>query len=293
MNDKLTIICDGDSWVFGSEIVNPIILKNKPKNVHPGEFDWLDENNEYRLSKIFSTHLGKLFDANVINLSWPADDNNTILNRIITYVTSNYIIKNIPTNNLLLIVGWSSPERNSFWYKDEDLSYNMRIWPSIQNLQKENQKQFWNYYVQYLWNKEDYLPRHIMNILQFENFCKANNINWLSFNSFYQNVGTSIENWKDIDLKFELEKLNLQNQPYHTNNTFDRKYYKQEYVSLWQSIDSIRFYKKNKINNTFKSFIENTENKNPYTGWHPSENSHKLWAQELYNYIKQNKIINE
>jgi hypothetical protein len=293
MEKKLKIICDGDSWVFGSEILDPNILKNKPTNTHAGEYDWINENNEYRLSKIFSTHLGKLLDADVINLSWSADDNNTILNRIITYVTSNYIVKNIPTDNLFLLVGWSSPERNSFWYKDEDLNYNMRIWPSIQNLQKENQKEFWNYYVEYLWNKEEYLPRHIMNILQFENFCKANNIKWLSFNSFYQNVGTSIEVWKDIDIKLELQKLHLQNHPYHTNKNFEREYYKQEYVSLWESIDSIRFYKKNKKNNTFKSFMEQNAINNPYSGWHPSEESHLIWANELYDYIKQNKLIYE
>lgn len=293
MKDKLTIICDGDSWVFGSELVSPTISHKYSPNVHAGEYDWIDENNEYRLSKIFSTELANLLDANLINLSWPADDNNTILNRIITYVTSNYIIKNIPTDNLFLLVGWSSPERNSFWYKDDELNYNMRIWPSIQNLQKENQKEFWNYYVEYLWNKEEYLPRHIMNILQFENFCKVNNIKWLSFNSFYQNVGTSIEIWKDINIKLELEKLDLQNHPIHTNENFERKYYKQEYLSLWETIDSIRFYKKNKINNTFKSFIEEHIKENPYTGWHPSEESHKIWAKELYNYIKENKIINE
>jgi hypothetical protein len=132
-----------------------------------------------------------------------------------------------------------------------------------------------------------------MNILQFENFCKANNIKWLSFNSFYQNVGTSIEVWKDIDIKLELQKLHLQNHPYHTNKNFEREYYKQEYVSLWESIDSIRFYKKNKKNNTFKSFMEQNAINNPYSGWHPSEESHLIWANELYDYIKQNKLIYE
>jgi hypothetical protein len=291
MNDKLTIICDGDSWVFGSELVDPNISKRYSKNIHAGEYDWIDENNSYRLSKIFSTHIGNLLNADVINLAWSADDNNTILNRIITYVTANYISKNLPTNNLFLLVGWSSPERNSFWYKDDELSYKLRIWPSIQNLQKENQKEFWNYYVEYLWNKEEYLPRHIMNILQFENFCKANNIKWLSFNSFYQNVGTSIETWKDVNIKNELLQLQLTTHPYHTNKSADRKYYKQEYISLWNSVDNIRFYKKNETNNTFKSFIETNNLNTIYSGWHPSESSHKIWADELVNYIKKYELL--
>jgi hypothetical protein len=291
MNNKLKIICDGDSWVFGSEIVNPTISERYSKKIHPGEYDWIDENNSYRLSKIFSTHIGNLLNADVVNLAWSADDNNTILNRIITYVTSEYLSKNLPTDNLFLLVGWSSPERNSFWYKDNELSYKLRIWPSIQNLQKENQKQFWNYYVEYLWNKEEYLPRHIMNILQFENFCKANNIKWLSFNSFYQNVGSSIEEWKDVNIKNELSKLQLTTHPLHTNKSFDREYYKQEYISLWDSIDNVRFYKKNETNNTFKSFIETNNPVATYSGWHPSESSHKIWADELVNYIINNKLL--
>lgn len=291
MDNKLTIICDGDSWVFGSEIVNPQISNRYSSNIHPGEYDWIDENNSYRLSKIFSTHIANHFNANLINLAWSADDNNTILNRIITYVTTNYISKKISTDNLFLLVGWSSPERNSFWYKDDELSYKLRIWPSIQNLQKENQKEFWNYYVEYLWNKEEYLPRHIMNILQFENFCKVNNIKWLSFNSFYQNVGTSIEDWKDVNIKKELHSLELTNHPYHTNQTHNREYYKQEYISIWDSIDDVRFYKKNEINNTFKSFMELNNPKNPYSGWHPSIESHKLWADELVNYIKKYNLL--
>jgi hypothetical protein len=291
MNNKLKIICDGDSWVFGSEIVNPTISERYSKKIHPGEYDWIDENNSYRLSKIFSTHIGNLLNADVVNLAWSADDNNTILNRIITYVTSEYLSKNLATDNLFLLVGWSSPERNSFWYKDNELSYKLRIWPSIQNLQKENQKQFWNYYVEYLWNKEEYLPRHIMNILQFENFCKANNIKWLSFNSFYQNVGSSIEEWKDVNIKNELSKLQLTTHPLHTNKSFDREYYKQEYISLWDSIDNVRFYKKNETNNTFKSFIETNNPVATYSGWHPSESSHKIWADELVNYIINNKLL--
>jgi hypothetical protein len=62
---------------------------------------------------------------------------------------------------------------------------------------------------------------------------------------------------------------------------------------LWESIDSIRFYKKNKKNNTFKSFMEQNAINNPYSGWHPSEESHLIWANELYDYIKQNKLIYE
>lgn len=293
MDKKLTIICDGDSWVFGSEIVDPEIMKSQPKDRHMGEFDWIEDNIPYRLSKIFPTILATKLNANLINLAWPADDNNTILNRIISYVTNNYISKGVSTDDLFLLVGWSSPERNCFWYKDEENSEPLRIWPSIPNLRIENQQKFWDYYVEYLWNKEEYLPRHIMNILQFQNFCKVNNINWICFNSFYQNVGKSPNDWHDIDITDEIAQLKLHTHPLQSSKINERQYYNQEYLSIWNMIDDIKFYKKNKKNNTFKSFMELNGTGEIYSGWHPSEQSHKIWAEELYSYIKQNKLINE
>ena len=53
------VICDGDSWVFGCEIVNPKIAKKYPKNTHPGAYDFLKENDSYRIPKIFPTFLSK------------------------------------------------------------------------------------------------------------------------------------------------------------------------------------------------------------------------------------------
>ena len=89
---KLKIICDGDSWVFGSEIADPEISKKYPVNTHPGAYDYLEENDNYRIPKIFPTHLGKIMDADVTNLSWPADDNGTIIRRTINYITKTLLI---------------------------------------------------------------------------------------------------------------------------------------------------------------------------------------------------------
>lgn len=284
---KKTIICDGDSWVFGCEIVDPEIAKRYDRNVHPGHYDHLEENNNYRIPKIFPTHLSKLMNANLINLSWPGNDNGTILNRIITYITSNYINKKISTEDLFIIVGWSSPERNVFWYKDDNISKRFVLWPYLKHFDCNSQEEFWNFYVNYLWNKEEYLPRFVMNVLLFQNFCDVNKIKWLCFNSFYQS-SDMFEKWSDLDLSLELGKLNLDTYRYsdHFNNVQHQCY---EYNSLWNTINDIRFYKKNQVNNTFKSFME-LNTKNPYNGMHPSPDSHLVWAEELYSYIQKNKL---
>lgn len=291
MDKKIKIICDGDSWVFGSEIANPEISRKYDGNVHPGKYDWLEENDTYRIPKIFSTHLSELLNADVINLSWPADDNGTILNRIITYISTNYLAKGLPTDDLFVIVGWSSPERNSFWYKDEKLSSRFRLWPQVQHFDAPAQKTFWDLYVTYLWNEEEYLPRYVMNVIQLQNFCESNKIKWMCFNSFYQTPGKQPTDWEDLNIREELKKLQLNGTPYHSTKFNKRDVYNYEYVSLWDTVHKIKFYKKDKSNNTFKSFMEQNNNETIYSGWHPSPSSHKIWAEELTRYIKEHNLL--
>lgn len=293
---KLEIIVDGDSWVFGCEIADPNLSKKYSADTHPGAYDFLEENDAYRQPKIFSTHLAEIMDADVINLSWPADDNGTILRRTINYITNTYIADNKPMDNLLVIIGWSSPERNSFWYKDDNISRPFRLWPQVDHFDAKPQEKFWELYTTYLWNPEEYMPRYVLDVLQFQNFCKVNNIKWICFNSFYQTPKKNIQDWNDLDVSSELKKLEnkLAGYQYQSSINVPNRFVKNiDYQALWDTIDSIRFYKKDQPRNTFKSFIEDFNPKiDPiFNGWHPSPASHKIWAQELANYITTNKLL--
>ena len=291
MEKKLKIICDGDSWVFGSEIADPEISKRYDGTVHPGKYDWMEENDEFRVPKIFTTHLAEIMDAEVTNLAWPADDNGTIVNRTITYISSNYLAKGIPTDNLFVIVGWSSPERNFFWYKDDKIDSKFRLWPQVQHFDAPQQKEFWDFYVTYLWNPEEYLPRYVMNVLQLQNFCNVHNIKWMCYNSFYQTPGKNPQDWNDLDVRNELLPLNLHGSQYQISTHKGRHVYQNEYVSAWDTIDPIRFYKKDQPDNTFKRFMEKSGVEPVYYGWHPSPESHKVWAEELKNYIEKHNLL--
>ena len=293
MSRNLEIIIDGDSWVFGCEIVDPEISKKYSPDSHPGKYDFLQENDLYRIPKIFSTHLSKIMDADVTNLSWPADDNLTILKRTMNYITNNYIAKNKSVENLFVIIGWSSPERNSFWYKDDNISGPFRLLPQVAYFDSYYQEKIWELYVSYLWNPEEYLTRYVLNLIQFQNFCNAYNIKWLCFNSFYQTPKKNVTEWEDLDIAKELTLINLGR--FHLNKTSQsllRSTEEYNFSNLWDTVDPIRFYKKNEINNTFKSYIEDPKNqiKNVLNGWHPSPESHEAWANELFRYIKENNL---
>jgi len=294
--DGLEIICDGDSWTFGCEIVDPKLAAKAGEDVHPGNYDFEENNDKYRRTKVFSYHLSSLLNARVVNLSWPADDNNTIIRRTMDYITNNYIAQHRSTANLFVIVGWTSPERNSFWYKDENISQPFRLWPNVPHFDSEEQRKFWELYVSHLWHPEEYMIRHVMNIANFQNFCKVHGIKWLNYNSFYQVPKSQVEEWYDLNTREELDKLEYALGGYQFQETDlpkkrSRQFY--DFRALWDTIDPVRFYKKDQEFSTFKSFIENPESKvkTPFNGWHPSPEAHKAWAVELANYIKKHNLL--
>lgn len=284
---KLDIVCDGDSWTFGSELADPILVKKYGgPMIHPGNYDYFEENDNFRIPKIWSTFLEEELEANCYNISWPADDNGTILNRTIDYVTKNYLTPKKDTSNLIVIVGWSSPERKFFWYKDDKTNYQYRLAPNVPHFNSKGQEEFWKLYIEYFWNKEEYIPRFIMNVLQLQTFCEANNIKWMCYNSFYQVKDKNVQDWVDLNIKEELEGMATVGYNQMTSDIV-RVHNSMNYNNIWNLINPVNFYKKDEKDNTFRTFIMNNCTV-PFVGWHPSEEGHKAWAKELSGYIKDN-----
>ena len=84
---------------------------------------------------------------------------------------------------------------------------------------------------------------------------------------------------------------------YSDSKEVRRQHELNDYVSLWDTIDPTRFYKKDRTNSTFKSFIDNANTQpvyctdGPGAGWHPNALAHKIWATELHRYIKENNLL--
>ena len=297
ISNKLTLITNGDSWTFGSEIVAPEIIAEHPEAKHVCEIDFYEDNDYYRVPKTYPSYLAKLLNADVVNLAWPADDNGSILRRTISYISNNYIRQKRSTDNLFVVIGWSSPERNSFWYKDNEQSMPFRVWPNVPSFHTKAQEKFWEMYVAYLWNPEEYIPRFILDTLQFENFCRRHKIKYLQFNAFYQSPKSNIDQWEELNIGEEVRKLKAHGYMYSDSTSPSRNHELNDYVSLWDTIDSTRFYKKDQSSSTFKSFIDNSGTNpvycvdGPGAGWHPNAEAHKLWAAELHRYIKENNLL--
>ncbi len=284
---KPTLLCNGDSWVFGCEITDPEVDKKYggPVNVYRGEYDYFEENDAYRIPRIWPTYIKKYLDCETVNIAWPADDNKTILYRTIDYITTNYLTKNKPTDNLVVIIGWSSPERNSFWYKSENINWHFRIWPHVQHFDDPPQKKIWELYVKHLWNPEEYIPRYIIDNITIKSFCESNNIKYLLFDSFYQVAGEPTSKWEKPPIEKVIKKMNKHT--YLTNyEQYNRIPIMFEWGNIWDEIKFPNFYNKGKAGNTFNEYIQARLEK-PYIGLHPSPEAHNVWAEELARYLKE------
>ena len=208
-----------------------------------------------------------------------------------TYLSREYITKGKSTDDLFVIIGWSSPERNSFWWKNKDISMQFILRPNIPDFNDPKMKDIWELYVQYMWHAEEYLPRHVSTVVQFQNFCNVYNIKWLCFDAFYHNTDNTGNlhpiDWEDINMTKQLDKIDRAGHKEFINGK--RQYEDNDYKSLWNTVDPVRFYKKDQPNNTFRSFIQ--KDLTNLIDWHPSPIGHELWANELLRYIKENSLL--
>jgi hypothetical protein len=136
------------------------------------------------------------------------------------------------------------------------------------------------------WNPEEYVVRYATTVINFQNFCTANNIKFLNFNSFYRQKNKNIDEWRDVDMREQLLKLNANLTKYDV----DRNSHAVDYSIIWDKVDPIRYYNKDDANNSFKTFVDN-HCSNGYNGWHPNHDAHALWANELHQYILEHELL--
>ena len=103
------IYCDGDSWTAG-DILNPELEKQ-------GEFFINHEDNDsYRLPRVWPHKLGKLCDIEIKNNSVAGSSNDGIVRRVLDSIPK--LLRQYKPEELCVIIGWTSPERKDFFYKE-------------------------------------------------------------------------------------------------------------------------------------------------------------------------------
>lgn len=297
---KKVLLANGDSWTFGSEIMAPEFCVPIGENgtgmcgkYKPGFDDWREYNDYYRIPRTWPSYLASYMNMEAINISFPARSNDTIYEDTVNWLLENYITKDKDTSELLVVLGWSSPERKNVMLSDpsNDHIHRFTIWPSMVESKfyhSDVAQRHVKHYVKYQWIEQEYLKRYIEQNYQFQNFCKVHKIDYYVFNAFYaQTELGGPDAWPELDIKNAIHCWdNLidtwADGGYHWNSI------RQGLCNQWDQIDATRYVNKDvPESGSFRGYIHKNVSENiRMNNWHPSPDSHDAWAQFLYNWIK-------
>lgn len=281
LNSKI-LLAEGDSWTAG-DIIDPnlgldLSYVNDPRN------------EPYRLPKVWPHKLAKRLRVECKNTSLAGSSNSGILVR--TMCAVGELLKEYKPEDIYVIVGWSSPERNDFFYRDAaapEHAHWETLYPAEVNHQYNDpgKAEFYKLYTQYFWNTEEYILRYVNQNIQLHTFLETLGIKHTFFNAFYEPHAGVI----DTDFSF-MVATNLYSSILDTIE--DPSYYRgylgntdpnffKEY--LRELIDGPIF------KDSFSGLVKTLRSKHPDSklidGFHPSEFSHGEWAKYLHKNINQ------
>lgn len=278
LEDKRILLCDGDSWTSGIEI-NPDIPESAQFPSHPA-------NYEYRIQRVWPKYFSDYvkFDK-VYNLSVPGSSNDGIFRRVLFNIPT--LLRKYDPSQILVIIGWSSPERKDFFYKpiDQPSGYWETIYPAefFKNEKPGEFNDFLQLYVSNFWNEEEYVTRHVTQVISLHHYLKSNNIDHIFFDAFYESEKVIIEN---LDLLLNDHNL-LSSIDSHVFVSHDESlgYYEFNALNQYKNI-----YENHYIPSTFQQFLKKysfngSDREKYFKKYHPTKLSHRLWARFLYKQL--------
>ena len=163
---------------------------------------------------------------------------------------------------MLVVIGWSSPERKDFFYKwhNEDGGEWECLYPAELDHWTSERKElidFYKLYVKNHWHAEEFITRHCIHNISLHHFLKSLNIKHIFFNSFYENKedvlnkdshqlleSPEFENYiSDFNDSTEfntIKRLEINNILKEYKNVYKNVFYKQSFISfLFSSVVSL------------------------------------------------------
>ena len=261
MIEKEVILTDGDSWTAG-DIIDP----SKKDSIngfvnHP-------DNDNYRLPKVWPGKLESLLKTKVINQAVAGSSNDGILRRVINSVVK--LLEEYDNDKILVIIGFSSPERKDFFYKKDNIGDWDTLYPfniDDEHL-TEDRKQFNKIYATTYWNEEEFLSRYINTVISLHSFLKSKGIDHIFFNAFYEEPG-------------KVNTVNFFNKLSKLKHRLSGKYLK--HINIDNSLQEyIDIHKEVFLKSSFSEYIKDSDT---FKGYHPSEESHFKWARFIKSFI--------
>jgi hypothetical protein len=286
MGQDLTLIGCGDSWTWGTELVDPSTCPNPLK--YTFDLQHLPINVEYREShrylKLFADNIGA---RSIVDLSQGGCSNDTIVRTLIHWLASNGYLSGKDTSDLFVSIGWTNPERKDFYHNKQITTIDGKpsgwftLYPNFNHdFGYPELSKFHEIYVAHLWNEEEYINRWVTQIIQIESILKKHNIKYVMHQAFYHH------------------HIGLVSRQPNKNTDYTAKINESDKI-IWNTIDSVKFmHKDDPITGTFFGYIsnhvgqENIASIFPHRNvHHPNALGHKIWAEHMYQYCKDNNLL--
>ena len=293
MKNKKVLLTCGDSFTFGSEIVNPEFLleptvPNKQVQYNGKIKHCYDtKNDDYRLQRIWPTYLGEMLGVGeVINIAKPAVGNRWIKNTTIGWLLENYISQKKSTEELLLIVGWTTTVRREFFFNEDNkiIEATLNSYGDF-NLQSKDLQNFFKEYLLSIHYEYEGVYDFINLNFELIEFCEKYKIKYLCFNALpNDHILKKVETYfEDLNIDEYINKFNNINPLWGRN-------LQNECKIKWDMVTKSTFLLKDERLNSFTNYIMKLPLQDRLFGIHPSPKSHKVWADLLYGWIVNNKV---
>jgi len=288
----------GDSWCWGAELFDPKVTPQAKKEFVDHDEHYKLENEKFRLSRRYLTLFGNKINADkVVDLSLSSYSNEAIIRSLIRWLAINGYLKGKNTEELFVSIGWTSPERREHVSSDKSVGVIelpgilnddgepyienwFQVGPWVDNIKYKNKdiNRFMKLYVQYFWERKEYIHRWFSQVKQIELLLKSLGIKYVMHQAFYHLDFSHIMYWNDDEYRMKIEK----EIPFYD-------------MAIWDSVDEKHFINKNsETESTAYQYILNKVDGNfeaAFMHWHPNALGHNIWADYMYKFCTENKLL--
>ena len=271
----MKLIGAGDSWCWGAELVDPIEEPTPIMNLPGGGFERQAKpvNIDFRLKNRYINRLADKLNADeLIDLSSPSLSNDAIVRKLMEWLSVEGYLTGRDTSELFVSIGWTSPERREFYYKEqcsEDHWMPFGPWSMDQEHESKDVDQFMRLYFDNFWNEGEFLHRYINQVWQMSKILKNYGIKFVMHQAFYHHHEKMIYDWDDTEYEKSFNKVTPGDK------------------ALWADIDDDTFIRDT---TAWQHMLTKGTAEEVFVVFHPSAEGHKHWADYLYQHCTEKKL---
>lgn len=270
-----TLYVNGDSWSAG-HMIKPSLAKKgivDPNN---------PQNTEYRKKYAWPAYTASRIGMKLLNNSHAGASNDWIVRTTMNDI--NMLLEDNPPSKYFVIIGWSSPERKDFYYRNGEIQGWDTFYPAeYRHWEDRNDKireDCYKSYVLRFWNEEEYFTRHMLNVINISNFLRQKKIKHRFFDAFYEDKSvaqsehpsfynfedpsTALDRWYDKCLLKNVLAID------HTYKQY-KKIYKTHYI------------KENFLGYLRSKHALNEDHFTKFVDGHPTKRGHQEWGEYICN----------